>query len=159
MRSSVTLPYELCKYRAYRVQLEATDVGRLVLWWQFAKRTENGSGRLVDLLPSCPPHRRTRSFVEGDPAKGYTRVDLRTAERLELVAVANSLESDLLYLIDGNNRAVAQQTAHGSFQGVPLFLCVHPAIEQWSYLAEKPGYFSQSQKIRGAAEPRQSRLK
>lgn len=137
LRSAVRLPYRPSEYQAYRVQLEATDAARLVLWWQFAKRTENGSSRIVDLLTSCPPHPRTRSFIDGDSAKGYRRVDLRKAQNLELVAVASDLQSDLLYIIDGNNRAVAQQIMYGSFHGVPLFLCTHPKTHEWSYIAEK----------------------
>ena len=137
LRSTVSLPYSLTEYQAYRVQLDAPDAARLVLWWQFAKRTENGSSRVVDLLASHPPHRRTRAFIEGDPAKGYGRVDLRTARDLELVAVATDVRSEMLYIIDGNNRAVAQQLAYGSFQDVPLFLCIHPKINEWSYIAEK----------------------
>lgn len=137
LRSAVRLPYQLTEYRAYRVQLEAADAARLTLWWQFAKRTENGSSRVVDLLTSCSPHPRTRSFIEGDPAQGRSRVDLRTAKDLELVAVASDLQSDMLYIIDGNNRAVAQQIMYGSFQDVPLLLCIHPEINDWSVITSK----------------------
>ena len=114
----------------YRVLLDDEDIGRLMLWWQHKIHTKGESRRVIDALPSSAENTRIRPFMEGDPSRGLLPVDLRDAKGLEIVAEADNIESERLDVIDGNHRIIAQQLKHGSFEGVPMFVCVRSKLSE-----------------------------
>jgi hypothetical protein len=121
-------------YTACRAALDDSDLERLVLYWEFKIHTKDGTCRVTDALPSSAAHDRIRSFIHGNPEKGYPPADLRTTPDRQPVIVTNDVNSHILYLIDGNHRVIAQQLSGKGFQGVPVFVCVHPKMLSWAYL-------------------------
>ena len=113
----------------YRVQLERPDEDRLFMLGltEFINQTRGQSCRLRDVLPGASAIQRVASFITAG-------INLRSRSGLELVLVAAELQCAPLVAIDGNHRAMAQFLAHGSVEGVPAFVCVHPAIGQWPYV-------------------------
>ena len=134
----VDMPGKPDEYRAFKVLLDSEDVERLVLWWQFEKDTKDESFRLTDVLESAAMKPRVKSFVDGNPSKSQMPADLRTLPNMEPVIVTNDLESSFLYLIDGNNRTLAQHLSGKGFQDVPAYVCVHPKMMAWAYI---PKYY------------------
>jgi hypothetical protein len=144
--TGVALPTEY-PFTVFKAQLDAEDAEKLVLWWEFQEDTQDRCCRVVRLLGSAASKARVRSFVEGDASKGYGPADLRILQNNEPVIVTASLESDFLYLIDGNNRVMGQQLSCKSFQGVRVFVCVHPQIMKWAYI---PMHYKQRRTPRSA---------
>jgi len=105
-------------HRGFKVLLDADDVQNLVLYWEFQNVTRDKSCRVTDLLDSAASLERVKSFIEGDAAKGFISMDLRTAPKTEPVIVTNDLEGPFLYHIDGNHRVIAQYLSKKGFQDV-----------------------------------------
>lgn len=55
-----------------------------------------------------------------------------------LIILVDDLESTFLYLINGNNRTIAQYLTQKGFQDVPAFVCVFPDLMKWAYI---PNYY------------------
>ncbi len=121
-------------YTACRSTLDDSDLERLILYWEFKIHTKNGTCRVADTLPSSAVHDRIRSFIHGNPERGYPPADLRSTRDLEPVIVTNDVKSHILYLIDGNHRVIAQRLSGKGFQGVPVYVCVHAKMLAWPYL-------------------------
>jgi hypothetical protein len=121
-------------YTAYRATLDDSDLDRLILYWEFKIHTKDGTCRLTDALPSSAANDRIRSFIHGNPAKGYPPADLRSTPDRQPVIVTDDVNSHILYLIDGNHRVIAQRLSGKSFQDVPVYVCVHPKMLAWAYL-------------------------
>lgn len=136
MGTGVKLPWPVDECQGYRVDLDARDVNKLVLWFQFEHDTKGHSCNVTDLLPSAMTKARVKSFIEGNLADGKAPADLRTTANIEPVIVANDLVSDLLYIIDGSHRIVAQHLSQKGFQDVPVFICVHPDALKWPYIPQ-----------------------
>ena len=117
------------EFRCYRIQLEQTDEDRLFLLGltEFFDQTRGQSCRLLDVLPAASTIKRVASFCSHV-------VDLRSRLGLELVLVTTNPHCAPLIAIDGNHRAMAQFLTHGTFESVPAFVCVHPAIGQWHFV-------------------------
>ena len=111
------------------MQLERQDEDRLFLLGltEFINQTRGQSGRLRDLLPTASTVQRVASLITAG-------VDLLSRSGLELVLVAADLQGAPLVAIDGNHRAMAHFLAYNSVEGVPAFVCVHPAIGQWHFV-------------------------
>lgn len=127
-------PGHLRVHKGFKGTLDADDVSKLILWWEFQKHTVNQNCTLTGLLPSAATLPRVKSFVEGDPSRGHNPLDLTSAKNLELVLATNDVKNGWLYIIDGNNRAIAQTIRNIPFQDVPVFVCEHPAMERWAYI-------------------------
>jgi hypothetical protein len=139
MRSGVlwsVLPGVPDEYAAYRAELDAVDVQRLVLWWEHRIHTEKSSCRLADALASAASHERVRTFIEGNSKMNIPSADLRTSQGLEPVIVTDALAGDCLYIIDGNHRMIAQQITQKGFQNVSVYVCVRPHMLSWVYIPE-----------------------
>lgn len=113
--------------RCYRVVLEEGDLDRLFVMQDFAAYTSNGSCRLRDVLPSIADIKRVASFTTPS-------VDLRKRTGLEVILVGSDVDRASLVAIDGNHRIIAQYISQGSVDGVPAFVCVHPAMNRWPYV-------------------------
>lgn len=122
------------EYKGFKGTLDANDLNKLILWWQFQKHTVDENCRLTDLLPSASTLPRVRSFIEGDPSKSLAPLDMTSAYNMELVLVTNDVPNGWLYIIDGNNRAMAQTIRSLPFQGIPVFVYSHPAMDRWRYI-------------------------
>jgi hypothetical protein len=129
--SAVDLPYKPSEYEAFRVVLDADDIGKIVLWWENEKATKELNCRLVDSTHAAGDEVRVNRFIIGDPKKCLLPADLRTLPNKEPVAVTDDLTGNFLYLIDGSHRTIAQHRSGKSFQDVPIFICVHPMIMRW----------------------------
>jgi hypothetical protein len=127
-------PLHAHEYSAYRAMLDERDVDRLILWFQARIHTKDETCRVIDALPSSVSHPRISRCFKGDASKGYAPLDLRHAKDREPVILTNDLESQILYLIDGNHRVIAQQIGKKGFQDVRVFVCVHPLILRWAYI-------------------------
>lgn len=136
------------QFRCYRVQLERQDEDRLFMLGQteFINQTRGQSCRLRDVLPGASATQRVASFI----AAG---VDLRSRSGLELVLVAAELHGASLVAIDGNHRAMAQYLTHGSAQGVPAFVCVHPAIGEWRFVPPLARAYTRRAESSAAGDP------
>jgi hypothetical protein len=121
------------EYRGFRAQLDAGDVDNLILWWEFENHTIAGNCKVTDALPSAASLEKVTSFIEGNPAKGFGPIDLRTAQNMELVIVANDLQS-----------TIAQHLSQKNFQDVSAFVCVHPELLKWAYI---PMYYKKLWKL------------
>lgn len=128
------MPGPLDQHRAYRVLLDGADVADLVLYWEFQKYTKGESCKVTELLESSGSLKRVRSFIDGDPAKGFLPLDLRTIEHKEPVIVTDRLGSSFQYVIDGNHRIIAQHVSGKGFAEVPAFVCAHPNLREWAYV-------------------------
>lgn len=124
------------EYVGYRAILDDKDTSNIAVYWQFQEHTQDETCRLFDLLETAKDIPRVKNFTEGVPSKGYGPVDLRTLPDREPTIVTNSLDSHLLYVIDGNNRTIGHYLRHGSLAGVPAFVCVHPRMLEWAYIPE-----------------------
>lgn len=121
-------------YQGFRVRLDADDVNKLVLWWEFENHTNGKSCKLIDALESASFLPKVKSFLKGAHAQGRGPSDLRTLPNMEPVIVTNDLGSKFLYSIDGNHRILAQHLSQKGFQDVPAFVCVHPKMLEWAYI-------------------------
>ena len=130
----VSVPNHPGEYKGFKGTLDANDLNKLILWWEFQKHTVDENCRLTGLLPSTFALPRVRSFIEGDPSRGIAPLDLTSARNMELVLVTNDVPDGWLYIIDGNNRAIAQTVQNMSFQGIPVFVYSHPAMDRWAYI-------------------------
>lgn len=117
------------EFRCFRVGLEQQDEDNLFLLGltEFVNQTQSQSCRLRDVVRDASSIRRVESFITA-------RLDLRSGIGLELVLVGSDLHGAPLVIIDGNHRAIAQYLTHGSVDGVPAFVCVHPAIRHWPFV-------------------------
>lgn len=122
------------EYIGCRVLLDAADAEKLLLWFEFRKHTLNQSCRLKDLTESIRGEKKFRRFHNGDPAKGWPPGDLRITPNCEPTIVTDRVDSDVLYLIDGNNRCCAQYLRVREFQDVPALVAMHPKMLQWAYI-------------------------
>jgi hypothetical protein len=111
--------------------LERQDDDRLFLLGlpAFMNQTQGRSCRVQDVIQSASAIPRVASFITAG-------VDLRLRTGLELVLVATELHCVPLVAIDGNHRAMAQRLTYGGIEGVPAFLCIHPAIGQWEFVPQ-----------------------
>lgn len=126
------------EYQCFKGELDASDLNKLILWWENQEHTVDGNCRLTSLLPSASALPRVRSFIEGDPSRGLGPLDLTSASNMELVLVTTDVLDGWLYIIDGNNRAIAQTVRNMPFQGVPVLVYSHPAMHRWVYI---PAYY------------------
>lgn len=131
----LNLPGRLEEYKGFRIHLDADDVKKLVLLWEFQEYTIKNSCRVVDIFPSAAFLKRVMNFRE---------IDLRTTDNLDLVIFSNNLQSDFLYILDGNNRAMAQRLFYDDFKNVSAFLCVHPSLLKWMLI---PMYYKNLWKL------------
>ena len=139
MRSGVildtaTVPGYPGKHTGFKGTLDAADVEKLILWWEFQDHTVDQNCRLTGLLPSAATLPRTRSFLAGNPGRCLRPLDWSTATNMDLVLVTNDIQNGWLYIIDGNHRAIAQAIRNRPFQDIPALVCVHPAMNKWSYI-------------------------
>jgi hypothetical protein len=131
--TGVALPWPLPECAAFHVHLEPDDVSKIVLWFEFEKYTKDSTCNLTDALPAAADDKRTKSFIAGD-SLGRKPIDLGQAKGFEPVMVTEELKSDLLYVIDGSHRLLAQQLSHRGFDGVGAFVCLHPQALHWAYI-------------------------
>lgn len=132
--TSVGLPEFAGEYRCYRGILSDGDLPGLVMWFENEKHTEAGSCLLPDLHESRREAPRVASFIHGNPQKGFAPADLRTLPGREPVLLGFRSDVPFFYAIDGNNRLQAHYLTHRSVEGVPVFLCVHPEVQNWAYI-------------------------
>lgn len=137
-RSGVSLcldafPGDPAHGKGFHGEFDANDIHRLILWWEFQDHTVNQSCTLGGLLPSASERRRVQSFLNRREPSGF---NLASAESMELVVVTNDLHNSWLYIIDGNNRAIAQTVSELSFHGVPFFAYEHPEMHKWEYIPQ-----------------------
>jgi hypothetical protein len=52
---------------------------------------------------------------------------------LDLLTFTVDPEKSPLVVGDGNHRIIAQFWTHRSVEGVPIFICSHPAVANWSF--------------------------
>jgi len=143
------MPGPMDGHRGFKVLLDADDVRRLILYWEFEKYTRDKSCKVIDLLDSAASLERVKSFIDGNVAKRLPPVDLRTTPKMEPVIVTNDLQGPFLYHIDGNHRVMAHYFSQKSFQDVPALVCAHPKLLEWAYI---PMYYKRhrSGRRRGA---------
>jgi hypothetical protein len=132
------LPWHPNEYQGFRVSLDDGDVNRLVLWRGFAFQTHHRSCKLMDIFTPIDSldsaiQRRVRPFIEGVPASGKGPLDLRTTANMAIVMVSNDFEGNILYIIDGNHRSIAQYLTNKGFKDIPAFVCIHPRMWEWKY--------------------------
>jgi hypothetical protein len=132
--SGVSLPCRTGECLGFKVQLDDDDVQKLVLWWEFQEETQNENCRVTSLFDSATAKERVMDFIEGVPGKGLGPADLRVTPNREPTIITDAIESNFLYLIDGNHRTCAQYLSRKSFQDVSAFLCVYPALMKWAYV-------------------------
>jgi len=94
-------------YQGFRVRLDADDVNKLVLWWEFENHTNGKSCKLIDALESASFLPKVKSFLKGAHAQGRGPSD---------------------------HRILAQHLSQKGFQDVPAFVCVHPKMLEWAYI-------------------------
>jgi hypothetical protein len=140
-----SIPGQPGVHKSFECTLDADDVNKLILWWEFETHTIDRNCTLNALLPSAATLPRVRSFVEGDPSRCLPPLDLTAERNMEIVVVTNYVESGWLYIIDGNNRAIAQRIRTMSFKDVPDFVCAHPAMHNWAYI---PMYYKREWNVR-----------
>lgn len=127
----------------YLGHLEQQDWNRLYLLGEFAKYTDGGTGRVIDISSKkleASTWGRVASFSQPSENSNFKPIDLRSAENLALLIVTPDASSGPLVLIDGNHRAISQYLTYGIVSHVPAFLCVHLNIMQWPYV---PGHARQ----------------
>jgi hypothetical protein len=129
--TGVPLPCKANQCTCYRVLLDADDASNIVLYHDFEEYTADKSCRLADLLPSVAELPRVKNFLKGEPTQRYRPTDLRTLTNREPTVLVDDLDGTFLYMIDGNNRTIAQQLAGKGFQGVPAFVIVWPKLMKW----------------------------
>lgn len=129
----------------FRVQLDAYDADKLILWWEFFKENRTAENcKVSNICQSAASVPRIKQFVEGDSEKGFNPIDLRTAQNMEPVIVTNDLKSNFLYIIDGSHRTCAQHLSHKDFQDVSAYVCVHPEMLKSLYI---PTYYQNLWKL------------
>jgi hypothetical protein len=131
-----SMPKPADGYATFRATLEDGDVDRIFLWFEFRKHTKNGSGKLTDALLEFISEKRIRRLVEGDKAKGWGPIDLRTASRFEPMLLTNDVVHGPLYAIDGNHRLVAQFLSRRGLAEVPVYVCTHAKMLEWEYITD-----------------------
>lgn len=124
------------RWYGYKVILDSEDIDRIILWWENKKYTKNETCRVVDLLPPARTLKRVQSFVVGRNAGGLPSIDLRSAAGMELCMVADSVNGDFLYVIDGNHRLIAHWFQGRSLDGVPAYVAVHEGLKSWAYIPD-----------------------
>jgi len=118
----------LSEFKAFRVCLERVDADRLYLLSQFAEYTKAQTCKLLDALPETASNPRVATFI--------SRIDLRSAVKLELVIISVNARRGPLVIIDGNHRAIAHWLTHKCIHGVPAYVCEHPNVNQWPFLPQ-----------------------
>lgn len=129
----VSMPNPVDGYAAFRGTLEACDLDRIFLWFEFRKHTKEGTAKLTDVLPQSAGEKRIRRFIEGE-ASNCGPLDLRTAFGFEPTLLTNDVEHGPLYAIDGNHRMAAQFLSGKAFDKVPVYVCRHVRMLEWAYI-------------------------
>jgi len=124
------------RWDGYNVILDSEDLDRIILWWENKKYTKNETCKVVDLLPCAKTLERVRSFAEGRNANGLLPINLKSAARMELCMVADSINGDFLYVIGGNHRLIAHWFQERSLDGVPAYVAVHKGLKGWAYIPD-----------------------
>jgi len=137
-----TMPPPRALYAAFSAQLDAADVDRLYLWFEFRKYTGGPNSKLTEVTAAAEREQRVRNFIDGDPDLGKGPADLRTTPSLEPMLVAEGLDRGPLYCIDGNNRMIAQHRSAKGFQNVPVFVLTHPRLMEWEYVQDVVRHWS-----------------
>lgn len=137
--SAVSLPWTLSEYQVFHVEMEQGDESRIVLWWENENATKHRNCRLVDSFESAGDKSRVDSFIYGDGNR-FGPINLQTSPCLAPVAVTDNPNGNFWYLIDGSHRSIAQFRSKKSFEGVQIFVCVHPQIMNWPNI---PSYYKQ----------------
>ena len=109
--------------------LSEFDVKRLFVLPEFRKHTRDHSCRLVDMNESA-----LAIAMERQPAGTQNELDLTTRSRLELVLVGTDMKEGPLIAVDGNHRLIAHYIRHGSIEGVPVYIGIHPNMYNWSFV-------------------------
>lgn len=130
------IPAPIDTYTAFRATLESLDLDRIFLWPQFKADTAGNTGKLTDALPESASKERVKPLIEGDATKGWGPIDLRKAVEFEPMLVTNDLVRGSLQAIDGNHRMIAQFITGKSFDGVTVYVCVHPMMMNWPYVIQ-----------------------
>lgn len=139
------MPSPVESYTAFRAVLEEDDLNRIFLWFQFKEDTAGMTGKLTDALPESASKKRVKPLIEGDPAKGWMPIDLRSALGFEPMLVTNDFIHGPLQVIDGNHRMIAQFITGKGFDHLPVYVCVHPRMMEWPYMIESAhDWFRQS---------------
>ena len=122
-----SMPGRANEYKGHRVLLDTLDVDNLILWFEFGKYTLDENCKITALQESARSLDRVKSFTN-------VQFDLSDSQNMELVILTDDVQSDVLYIIDGNHRAIAQKLVHNDFYDVPAFVCSHPELLSWSYI-------------------------
>jgi hypothetical protein len=128
------MPGPVSDYTAFNAELDQADLDRIFLWGEHRIHTAGETAKLTDAKPEAAGHKRIKPLIEGDAAKGWEPIDLRTATGFEPTFVTNDLEKGPLFGIDGNHRLIAQFLMGKGFDGVPVFVCTHPRMLEWPYV-------------------------
>jgi hypothetical protein len=122
-------------FLCYLASLEASDEDRVFFWWQHQVHTVGQTGKWTDVLPNAAENSdRIRDFLEGNLAKGYVPVDLRTADGFEPMFITHDFDLGPLLAIDGNHRLEAQRISGEGLAGAMCYVCCHPAILGHRYM-------------------------
>lgn len=124
------------RWRGYKVILDSADLDRVILWWENQDYTRNKTCRVIDLLPCAKTLARVQSFIVGNDAKRLLPLDLRSADGMELCVIADSLDGDFLYVIDGNHRLIAHWLQGRHLDGVATYVAVHDGLKNWAYIPD-----------------------
>ena len=117
------------EYKAFKVKLEAHDIGRLYLLGEFVKHTAGHTGLVADILPAMGYNPRVLQFTA-------TTFDLRAAAGKELVIVTPDERTGPLVVIDGNHRVIAQQLNYHTVEGILAYVCSHARVIEWGFVPE-----------------------
>lgn len=130
----------LAEFQFYCATLEANDVDRLYLLGEFAKHTNNLTGKLkhvTNIGMDSKRIERINSFINPPSDSSLNPIDLRENSNLELIIVTPDIDMGPFTIIDGNHRAIAQWQRFKSIDGIRAYVCVHPEILKWPYIPIK----------------------
>jgi hypothetical protein len=114
------------QFRNHWALLDDSDLDRLFLIPEFGKHTAADSCLLRDIAESALSDSRVRQFLTPP-------INLQVAANLELLAFTVDPEKSPLVVGDGNHRIIAHFWTHQSVEGVPIFICSHPAVANWGF--------------------------
>lgn len=112
------------EFAIWLAALEEVDLSRLYLLYDFTKYTVGHSSLVRDLRPEG-------DFKTRVEMKIVAGIDLRESPQLAVEIVTGGISNRPLIIFDGNHRITAQQTKHGSIEGVFAFVCEHRMIPKW----------------------------
>ncbi len=128
------------EFQIFRGNLKRTDWQRLYLIGEFAKHTQNGTGRFIDVdwnALSEQSKNKITSFIQPASTTGWMPLDLRKNSQLALILVSADINSKSFVIIDGNHRAIAQYRKFGQVAGVQVIVCVHKQITRWPFVPHR----------------------